>query len=46
MCKTRCEHPNLKPKDGQCSEELIKHCHGQEKNHPCDDSQEEPMEDD
>jgi len=28
MCKCDCEHPELKPKDEKCSEELIEKCHG------------------
>lgn len=36
MCKCDCEHPELKPKDGKCSEELIKKCHGDVEEHPCD----------
>jgi hypothetical protein len=36
MCKSKCEHPELKPKDGKCSEKQIKECHGDEMNHPCD----------
>lgn len=36
MCKSKCEHPELKPKDGKCSEKQIKECHGNEMNHPCD----------
>ena len=36
MCKTNCEHPELKLKSGKCSEQQIKNCHGEEKKHPCD----------
>jgi len=36
MCKNNCKHPELKPKDGKCSEKQVKECHGDEMNHPCD----------
>jgi len=36
MCKCDCEHPELKPDDGKCSEKQIKECHGDVKEHPCD----------
>ncbi|AKL96383.1 hypothetical protein CACET_c29390 [Clostridium aceticum] len=29
--KDTCTHPELKPKDGKCSEKQIKECHGHEK---------------
>lgn len=35
MCSPTCDHPELKPKDGKCSEELIKQCHGTEKESLC-----------
>jgi|LSQX01.1.fsa_nt_gb hypothetical protein len=41
MCKSKCEHPELKPEEGKCSEEQIKHCHCDEKDHPCDCKEEE-----
>jgi len=37
MCKDCCEHPDkLKGKPGECSEEQIKECHGDTKEHPCE----------
>jgi hypothetical protein len=31
-----CEHPEkLKGKPGECSQEQIRECHGNDKNHPC-----------
>ncbi len=36
MSKNTCEHPERKPKNGKCSKELIKKCHGNKKEHPCD----------
>ncbi|WHH58684.1 hypothetical protein [Petroclostridium sp. X23] len=40
MCETnkndKCDHPELRPADGKCSEELIKKCHGSTKEHPCE----------
>ncbi len=41
MCKSNCDHPDLKPKDGKCSEELINRCHAHEKDHACDDRKKE-----
>ncbi|HPU01377.1 MAG TPA: hypothetical protein PK568_05725 [Bacillota bacterium] len=40
MCKpkTECEHPERRPKDGKCSEELIKECHGEKKEKSCCDT--------
>jgi ArsR family transcriptional regulator len=36
MCKDCCEHPEkLKEKSEECSEEQIKECHGDTKDHPC-----------
>lgn len=35
MCKSNCEHPELKPKDNKCNDDLIKKCHGKKKNHSC-----------
>jgi DNA-binding transcriptional ArsR family regulator len=36
MCKDCCEHPvKLEGKPEECSEEQIKECHGDEKDHPC-----------
>ncbi len=35
MCKSNCDHPELRPKDGECSDDLIEKCHGKNKNHPC-----------
>ncbi len=35
MSEKNCERPELRPKDGNCSEELIERCHGKEKKHPC-----------
>lgn len=36
MCECKCEHPELKPEKGKCSEQQIKECHGDEKEHPCE----------
>jgi DNA-binding transcriptional ArsR family regulator len=37
MCDCKCQKPEkLKGKSGDCSLELIKECHGDEKGHPCD----------
>ncbi len=41
MCKekAKCEKPeNLKGKPGECSEEQIRKCHGDVKEHPCEKS--------
>ncbi|MBT9164641.1 MAG: hypothetical protein DDT22_00633 [candidate division WS2 bacterium] len=35
MCENKCPKPELRPKDGKCSEEQIKECHPEEKTHPC-----------
>lgn len=35
--ESKCKHPDLKPRNGKCSEEQVKQCHGDEKNHPCDE---------
>ncbi len=44
MCKNikndKCDHPELRPADGKCSEELIKKCHGSTKEHPCESEKE------
>lgn len=40
MCcgKSKCQKPdNLKGKPGECSQEQIKKCHGDEGKHPCAD---------
>jgi hypothetical protein len=38
MCKENCEHPEkLKSKPGECTPEQIKECHGDTKNHPCEE---------
>lgn len=34
--KDNCEHPELRPADGKCSEEQIKKCHGNVKEHTCE----------
>ncbi len=44
MCKSNCENPQLRPKDGKCSEELVKRCHGKEESHPCNDKSKEKKE--
>ena len=36
MSHDTCEHPERKPKDGKCSEEQIKKCHGSPNTHPCE----------
>jgi len=41
MNHDNCEHPERKPKDGKCSEEQIKKCHGEKEGHPCDSEKEE-----
>jgi hypothetical protein len=42
MSDCKCQHPDLKPKDGsKCCVEQIKKCHGDEKHHPCDSKKEE-----
>ena len=36
MCKENCDHPEkLKGSPGDCSQEQIKECHGDQKNHSC-----------
>lgn len=35
MSDCNCKHPELKPENGECSEERIKKCHGDQKEHPC-----------
>ncbi len=35
MSESNCEHPDLKPKSGKCSDEQIEKCHGKVKTHPC-----------
>ncbi len=35
MDKYNCEHPERKPKDGNCDEDLIEKCHGKDPKHPC-----------
>lgn len=43
MCDCKCQHSELKSKDGsKCSTEQIKKCHGDEKHHPCESKKEEP----
>ncbi len=37
MCKSECDHPELRSKDGKCSDKLIEKCHGKDKKHPCDE---------
>lgn len=32
MIDCNCKHPELKPENGECSEERIKKCHGDQKN--------------
>jgi len=37
MCDCECQHPEKKiDKNKKCSNEQIKECHGDDKNHPCD----------
>lgn len=36
MSAKQCEHPELQPKDGECSTEQIEKCHGSQKSHSCD----------
>jgi len=33
--KNQCQRPDLRPAHGKCSEEQIKKCHGDKKEHPC-----------
>lgn len=36
MCKGKCQKPeHLKGKPEECSDEQIKKCHGDTKEHPC-----------
>ncbi|RNC29391.1 MAG: hypothetical protein AWM53_00744 [Candidatus Dichloromethanomonas elyunquensis] len=35
-CNCNCQNPELRPASGKCSEEQIKECHGDEKEHPCE----------
>ncbi len=38
MCKCGCEQPQkLKGKPEECTPEQIKECHGEGKDHPCED---------
>ncbi len=34
MCKSNCDHTELKPKVGKCCDELSEKCHGKGNNHP------------
>jgi len=37
MCKDQCEHPEkLKGRPEECTQEQIKECHGDTKDHPCE----------
>ncbi|TEB10682.1 hypothetical protein Pmgp_02133 [Pelotomaculum propionicicum] len=36
MCDCECQHPEKKIDKKKCSNEQIKECHGDDKNHPCD----------
>ncbi len=41
MCKDQCEHPEkLKGKPEECTPEQIKECHGDVKDHPCEEKKE------
>jgi len=41
MCKNCCQQPDkLKTKPGECTPEQIKECHGDEKEHCCEDKKE------
>jgi ArsR family transcriptional regulator, arsenate/arsenite/antimonite-responsive transcriptional repressor len=41
MCKNCCQQPDkLKTKPGECTPEQIKECHGDEKEHSCEDKKE------
>jgi hypothetical protein len=35
--KKDCDHPELRPKSGECSDKQIEECHGNEKGHPCNE---------
>lgn len=37
MNRPPCKHPELRPKEGNCSKEQIEICHGNEKVHPCNE---------
>ena len=41
MSNDNCEHPERRPKDGKCSEEQIKKCHGSKEEHLCDSEKQE-----
>ncbi|MCR3921458.1 MAG: hypothetical protein NUK65_02945 [Firmicutes bacterium] len=34
MSESKCDHPELKPNSGKCSDEQVKKCHGEEKMYP------------
>ncbi len=36
MCNCKCKCPELKPENGKCSEQQIRECHGDEKEHNCE----------
>lgn len=41
MCKGCCEHPEkLEGRPEECSPEQIKECHGETKEHPCEEEAE------
>jgi hypothetical protein len=41
MCKENCQYPEkLKGKPEECSLEQIKECHGDTKEHPCEQEKE------
>ncbi len=40
MTNNNCEHPERKPKNGKCSEEQIRKCHGEKEIHPCEETKE------
>jgi ArsR family transcriptional regulator, arsenate/arsenite/antimonite-responsive transcriptional repressor len=41
MCKNCCQQPDkLKTKPGECTPEQIKECHGEDKEHSCEDKKE------
>ncbi len=44
MSESKCEHPDLRPKSGKCSDELIEKCHGKAKTHSCEDKKESEKE--
>lgn len=42
MCKCKCEHPEkLQGKPGQCSQQQIKECHGDQEKHSCENKDKE-----